>query len=118
MSFWLHLLLDRCHTITGDENPKTPGVPLKALQLGFQDAPTCEKSKVQQSTTLSVTEAELFSGTDCARDLLFAMRIVESIGLMVIKPMKLVNDNKGAVDYANTWSSGGRMRHACIKLNF
>jgi hypothetical protein len=84
----------------------------------FQDAPICEKSKVQQATTLSVTEAELFSGTDCAQDLLFGMRIVESIGLMVVKPMKLVIDNKGAVDYANAWSSGGRMRHACIKLNF
>jgi hypothetical protein len=46
------------------------------------------------------------------------MRIVESIGLIVAKPMKLVIDNKGAVDYANTWSSGGRMRHACIKLSF
>jgi hypothetical protein len=51
----------------------------------------------------------LFSGTDCAQDLLFAMRVVESIGLMVVKPMKLVIDNKGAVDYANTWSSGGRI---------
>jgi hypothetical protein len=50
--------------------------------------------------------------------MLFAMRVVESIGLRVKKPMQLSIDNKGAVDYANNWSSGGRMRHACIRLDF
>jgi hypothetical protein len=48
----------------------------------LQNAPIAEKSRVQQSTTLSVTEAELVSGTDCAQDMLYAMRIMESIGLM------------------------------------
>jgi hypothetical protein len=74
--------------------------------------------KIQQSTTLSVTEAELCSGVDCVQDMLFAMRVIESIGLRVRKPMMLTIDNKGAVDYANNWSSSGRMRHACIKLSF
>jgi hypothetical protein len=81
-------------------------------------APVAEKSKIQQSTTLSVTEAELCSGVDCVQDMLFAMRVIESIGLRVRKPMMLTIDNKGAVDYANNWSSSGRMRHACIKLSF
>jgi hypothetical protein len=84
----------------------------------LQNAPISEKSKVQQSTTLSVTEAELTSGVECAQDMLFAMRVVESIGLRVKKPMQLSIDNKGAVDYANNWSSGGRMKHACIRLDF
>ena len=84
----------------------------------LQGAPIAEKSKVQQSTTLSVTEAELTSGVECAQDMLFAMRVLESIGLKVRKPMLLLIDNKGAVDYANNWSAGGRMRHATIRLNF
>jgi hypothetical protein len=42
--------------------------------------------------------------------------VSSSIGLMVVKP--IVIDNKGAIDYINTWSSGERMRHACVKLNF
>ena len=46
------------------------------------------------------------------------MRIMESIGLRVNKPMSLTIDNKGAVDYANNWTTGGRMRHSTIKLNF
>jgi hypothetical protein len=50
--------------------------------------------------------------------MMFTLRIIESVGLTVYKPMKLVIDNKGAIDYVNTWSSGGRMRHSCIKLNF
>jgi hypothetical protein len=47
-----------------------------------------------------------------------AMRLLDSIGLQVQKPMKITFDNKGAVDYANNWSTGGRMRHAVIKFNF
>jgi hypothetical protein len=50
--------------------------------------------------------------------MLFAMRVLESIGLRVKMPMILVIDNKGAVDYANNWSTGGRMRHATIRLGF
>jgi hypothetical protein len=84
----------------------------------LQDAPISEKTKVQQSTTLSITEAELCSGIECAQDMLFAMRVLESIGLTVAKPMILSIDNKGVVDYANNWSTGGRMRHASIRLGF
>jgi hypothetical protein len=80
-------------------------------------ASTTEKSKIQQSTILSVTEAELCSGVDCVQDMLFAMRVLESIGLRV-KPMKIHIDNKGALDYANNWLASGRKRHACIKLSF
>jgi hypothetical protein len=81
-------------------------------------APIAEKSRLQQSTTLSVTEAELTSGIDCAQDMLFAMRVLESIGLRVNKPMMLTIDNKAAVDFANNWSTGGRMRHSVIKLSY
>jgi hypothetical protein len=84
----------------------------------LNDAPIAEKSKLQQSTTLSVTEAESTSGIDCAQDMLFAMRVLESIGLRVNKTMMLTIDNKGAVDCANNWSTGGRMRHSVIKLSF
>jgi hypothetical protein len=74
-----------------------------ALSVGghgvfLNGAPVSEKSKIQQSTTLSVTEAELCSGVDCLQDMLFAMRVLESIGLEVRKPMKIHIENKGAVD--------------------
>jgi hypothetical protein len=49
----------------------------------LQGAPIAEKSKIQQSTTLSVTEAELNSGVECIQDMVYAMRVLESVGLKV-----------------------------------
>ena len=47
----------------------------------------------------------------CAQDMLYAKRIMESLGLKVKLPMILEVDNKGAVDLINNWSIGGRTRH-------
>jgi hypothetical protein len=81
-------------------------------------APVTMKSRMQSCVTLSVTEAELVSGTQCAQDMLFIMRVLESIGLKVKKPMVLEMDNKGAIDLAHNWSVGGRTRHDSIRQNF
>ena len=66
------------------------------------------KSKMQQSVTLSVREAESVAATLCAQDLLFIMRLLESIGLKVKKPMILKVNNKGTKDLASNWSVGGQ----------
>jgi hypothetical protein len=76
------------------------------------------KSKMQQHVTLSVTEAELAAGVECAQDMIFTMRLIESIGLKVKLPMLLEMDNKGAVDLANNWSIGGRTRHVETRMYF
>jgi hypothetical protein len=57
---------------------------------------------MRQYVDLSVTESELGSMTEMAQDMLFAMRILESMGLCVKKPMILYLDNKGAKDLANS----------------
>jgi hypothetical protein len=46
-------------------------------------APVTEKSCMQTSVTLSVTEAEFVSGCQAVQDMLFAMRVLELIGLKV-----------------------------------
>jgi hypothetical protein len=76
------------------------------------------KSKGQQASTLSVTESELVAAIDCAQDLLFEKKVLESIGLKVKLPMILQVDNKGVMDLANNWSVGGRTRHITVKTNF
>jgi hypothetical protein len=53
---------------------------------------------------LLVTEAELFAAVMTVQDMLFIMRIVESMGLLVELPMLLEIDNKGAKDLVNNWS--------------
>jgi hypothetical protein len=69
-------------------------------------------------TTLSVTEAEMVAGTECAQDMLFVKKILESLGLKVKLPMILEIDNKGFVDFTQTWSTGGRMRHIDCRYYF
>jgi hypothetical protein len=84
----------------------------------LEGAPMSTKSRMQQCVTLSVTEAEYGAATECVQDMLFGMRIIESIGLKVKKPMTLDIDNKGAVDLANNWSAGGRTRHVDVRHFF
>jgi hypothetical protein len=73
---------------------------------------------MQGCVTLSVTEAEYVSATECAQDMLFVMRVLESIGLKVEKPMILWLDNKGAIDLTNNWSASGRTRHVDVRHHF
>jgi hypothetical protein len=68
------------------------------------------RSNMMPMVALSVTEAELFAAVMTVQDMLFIMRIVESMRLRVKKPMVLEIDNKGAKDLVNNWSVGGRLR--------
>ncbi len=81
-------------------------------------APVTMKCRMQSCVTLSVTEAEVVSATQCAQDMLFIMRVLESIGLKVQKPMVLEVDNKGAIDLSHNWSVSGRTRHDSIRQSF
>jgi hypothetical protein len=81
-------------------------------------SPIHTQSKTQKSVTLSVTEAELVAAAQCMQDMLFAMRVVESMGLKVKKPMILEIDNKGAVDLTHNWSVGVRTRHVEVRQYF
>ena len=84
----------------------------------LEGAPIAMKSQMQHSVTLSSTEAEYVAATSCVQDMLFAMQVVESIGLKVKKPMVLHMDNKGAIDLVNTWRVGGRTKHIDVRHHF
>ena len=83
----------------------------------LEKVPITAKSGMQKSVALSVTEAEASAGIACAQDMLFIMKLLESMGLKVKKPMILEIDNKGTVDLANNWCSSGKTRHV-NELNF
>jgi hypothetical protein len=91
---------------------KNAAVSVGGHAMFLQEAPTSEKSKVQLFTTLSVTEAALSSGTDCAQDMLFAMRIPESVLLKVKRPMMYI-DNKEAMagKEAHRWQKANDEEH-------
>ena len=84
----------------------------------LNSAPISYQSKMMLIIALSATEAELFAATQCAMDMLFAMRVMNAIGLKIQLPMILEVDNKVAVDLCNNWSIGGRTRHVEVKQFF
>ena len=74
-------------------------------------SPLLAESKSMPVVALSVTESELHAATSCVQDMLFEMRVLESMGLKVKKPMALEVNNKGAKDLMNNWSIGGCTHH-------
>ena len=84
----------------------------------LEGAAVSVKSAMQRVVALSVTEAELMAGVQCAQDMLYIKRVLEGMGLQVELPMVLNIDNSGAVDLANNWSAGGRTRHIETRMFF
>jgi len=81
-------------------------------------APTVIKAGKQDTTALSATESEAYAAISCVQDMLLVMRIIESIGLKVKKPMNVWIDNKGTVDLFNNCSVTGRTWHIATKICF
>ena len=88
---------------------------VSGYSIFLNDAPVSSASRMQGHVTLSVTEAELTAATQRAQDMLFVMRVIESVGLKIKKPMMLEVDNKGAKDLTHNWSVGGRTRHVNVR---
>eukprot|EP00957_Ditylum_brightwellii_P123804 9437578-Ditylum_brightwellii.AAC.1 len=81
-------------------------------------SPIACKSGMQKRSALSVTKLEEISGVDSVQDMLYAMHVIEGIGLKVAKPMILETDNHGFCDLANNWDVAGRTRHETVQWNF
>ena len=115
--------IDHVFTLRGssDSNYATDPDMRKSVSgysVFLEEAPVAMKSLTQRIVTLSVTEAELYAATLCAQELLHVLRIMESIGLKVKKPITLEVDNEGAVDLVNSWSVGGRTKHIEVRQYF
>ena len=78
-------------------------------------AAICCRSNQQPTVSLSTTEAELNQAAVVAQDMLYARKVLISLGLKVKLPMILECDNKGTVDLVNNWSVSGRTRHVDVK---
>ena len=55
----------------------------------LEEAPSAMKCFQQTNVTLSSAEAELMAAVTCAQDMLYIMRLIESIGLQIEQPMIL-----------------------------
>src|SRR5687767_2152082 len=81
-------------------------------------SPVSFRSRMMSIVVLSVTEAELFAAILCVQDMMFIMRLLNSMQLKVKMPMILHVDNKGTKDLCNNWTVGGRTRHIEVKQFF
>lgn len=88
---------------------------VSGFSVFLEGAPITVKSLMQRIIALSVTEAETIAGVACVQEMIYAMKILLSLGLEVELPMILEIDNKGAVDMANNWSVGGRTKHMDVR---
>ena len=77
----------------------------------LEGAAVLVKSAMQRTVALSVTEAKLIAAVQCAQDMLYVKKVLESMGLQVELPLVLKVDNSGAVDLTNNWSAGSQTRH-------
>jgi len=76
------------------------------------------KSKMQESVTLSSTEAEYVAISQCLTDMLFIKAVGESMNVKVKVPMTVLTDNAGAIDLIYNWTTAGRTRHIDIRHHF
>ncbi len=76
------------------------------------------RSATQKTVALSSCKAELNAAVLCVQDMLYAMNLIELIGLKVELSNKLEIDNKGVIDLINSFSVGGCMRHIDFKQCF
>ena len=83
-----------------------------------ENAIVAAKSGMQKIVALSTTEAEIIAAVQCVQEMLYVMKLIQSIGLKVNKPMIIHSDNKGAIDLVNGWSVGGGTKHMDCRIMF
>ena len=84
----------------------------------LEDAVISAKSGMQKIISLSVTEAEVIALVMCVQEMLYVMKVLESMELRVMKPMIVYSDDKGAVDLANGWSVTDNTKHMEVRTMF
>ena len=94
------------------------GKSMTGAATSLEGAPVITRTDMQSTMKLSATKLELDSMVTTAQDMLYVKDTVESMDLEVETPMSLWSDNKGVVDIANGWTTGGRTRHMALKCHF
>ena len=77
----------------------------------LEGAPVTMKSMMPKIVALSVKESVIIAAVCCAQDMIHMMRILNPLGLLVELTMILREENSGAADITNSWSSDGRTRY-------
>ena len=94
------------------------GRSVSGYALYFMDALILWKSKTQGHVALSSAEAEYISVSELVKEILFVMKILETLNVYVELPIKIQIDNIGAIHMARNNIGGPGTRHVNFRYHF
>jgi hypothetical protein len=80
--------------------------------------PIIWRSKQQKTVALSSSEAEFVAVSEAAKEIIFVLQVLESMGIEVKTPVVVRVDNMGAIFMTENSSSGTRTRHIDTRWHF
>jgi hypothetical protein len=85
----------------------------------YNKAPIMWKSKMQKTTALSTAEAEYYSASTAASEVLYLRKLLEHMGFVQASPTLVYEDNTACIEWDNN-VIGGRERaeHIDIRKHF
>ncbi|CEM31688.1 unnamed protein product [Vitrella brassicaformis CCMP3155] len=94
------------------ENAKSTG----GFVIQMDGCPIAWSSRTQSIVALSSTESEYIAASDCTRELLYLMQLMEGLGFKV-PPTVLYGDNDGCVQNIKNHQASKKRRHVAIKYH-
>ena len=86
------------------------------LEVLLNGAPVAMRSISQKIIPLLVTEVELIALVQVVQEIIYVMRILESMHLKVKKPIVAESNNKDKIDLCNSWRVRGCAK--CINIRY
>jgi hypothetical protein len=86
--------------------------------LNFYGAHIAWKSKAGKSATLSSKESEYYATSDIAKEVIFAKKLLEEIGIQIQFPISIKCDNVGDIYFANYHCNSQCTKHIDTRQHF
>ena len=80
--------------------------------------PVCWKSKAQRCVTLSSCEAEWIALSEAVKDIIFLIRLLESMQIKIVLPVTVRVDNVGAIFLSENITTSNNTKHVDIRSKF
>ena len=84
----------------------------------LMNVPIFWKSKAQKAIALSSSEAEYYAMAEAAKEFRFIVQVLESLNIIVTKPIVVHVDNIGAIFMSENASATSRTRHVDARYHF
>jgi hypothetical protein len=97
---------------------KTDCLSVTGYIVYFMVVPISWKSKTQSHVTLSSTESEYVALSEMVKEIQFIEQIVESLGMKVYKPIKVMIDNVGAIYMSRSNTNTTSTRHVNMRYHY